>query len=196
MPNFLQPHGMQYARLPCPLLSPRVCSNACPWSQWCHLTVTPSGTLFSCLQSFPESGVFSSEQLLTLDGQSIGASASGSVLPKNTQGWFPWGLTSLISLQSKGLSRVFSSTIVQKHQFFGSHPSLLSNTHICTWLLETTFLTIWNFFQQSSVSRNRGLSLLTKFHLVKDMVWDHGISKTELLNWLMSLILLCYICLS
>ena len=106
-----------------------VCSNSCPLSQWCHPTMS-SVTPFSCLQSFPASGSFLVSQLFPPDGQRIGASAS--VLPVNIQGWFPLGLTGLI-LQSKGLSRVFSSTSIQKHQFFGAQPSLWSNSHTCTW---------------------------------------------------------------
>ena len=106
---------------PCPSLSPRVCSNLCPLSPWCHPTISFFVTLFSsCPQSFPASGSFPMSQLFASGGQSIGASAS--VLPMNIQGWFPLGLTSLISFLSKGLSRVFSNTTVWKHQFFGTQP--------------------------------------------------------------------------
>ena len=130
----LQPHGLQHTRLPCPSLSPRVCSNSCPLSQWCHPIISSSVTPFSsCLQSFSAS-VFYNE-LISSDGQSVGTSASASVLPVNIQDWFPLGLTGLISLQSKELSRVFFSTIVQKHQFLGTQPSLWSDTHIHTCLL-------------------------------------------------------------
>ena len=130
----LQPHGLQHARPPCSSLSPRVCSNSCPLSLWCYLTISSSATLFSfCLQSFPASGSFAMSPLFTSGGQSIGASAS--VFPMNIQDWFPLGLTDLISLQSKGLSRVFNTTI-QKHQFLGTQSSLWSNSHIHTWLLE------------------------------------------------------------
>ena len=115
----LPPHGLQHSRLPYPSLSPRVCSNLRPLSQWCHPTIS-SVTPFSCLQSFPTLGFFQMSRLFTSDGQSIGASASASVLPMNIQGWFPLGLTGLITLLSKGLSRVFSSTTVQKHQFFSA----------------------------------------------------------------------------
>ena len=126
-----QPHGLQYTRLLCPSLSPRVCSYSCPLSWWCHPTISSSVVPFSsCLQSFPASGCFPVSQLFTSSGQSIGASASASVLPMNIEDWFPLGLTGLISLLSQGLSRVFSSTIVQKHQFFGAQPSLWSNSHI------------------------------------------------------------------
>ena len=107
------------------------------WSQWCHPAISLSVSLFSpCPQSFPVSRSFTGIWLFASDGQSIGASASTSVLPMNIQGWFPLGLTGLISLQSKGLSRVFSNSTVQKHQFFDTQPSLWSNSHIYTWLLE------------------------------------------------------------
>ena len=107
----LPPHGLQHARLPCPSPTRRACSNSCPMSQWCHPTISSSAVPFSsCLQSFPASGSFPVSQLLTSCGQSIGASGSASVLLRNIQGWFPLGVTCLISLLSKGLSRVFSST--------------------------------------------------------------------------------------
>ena len=115
----------------------RACLNSCPLSQWCHTTISSSIILFSsCLQSFPASGSCPRSWLFSLDGQSIGPSASASVLPMNIQGWFPLGCTGLISLMSKGLSRVFSNTTAQKHQFFGTQLSLWSNSHIHTWLLE------------------------------------------------------------
>ena len=115
----LQPHGLQHTRLPCSSPTPRACSNSCLLSQWCHPNISSSVIpLSSCLQSFPASGSFQMSQFFTSGGQSIGA--SGSFLPVNIQDWFPLGLTGLISLQSKGLSRVFCNTIVQKHQFFGS----------------------------------------------------------------------------
>ena len=118
----LQPHGLQHTRLPCPSLSPRVCSNSYPLSQWCYPTILSSITLlFSCPQSFPGSGSFPMSQLFTSDGQSVGTSASASALPVNIKGWFPLGLTDLISFLSKGLSRVFFSTTIRKHQFFGTH---------------------------------------------------------------------------
>ena len=137
MLDSLQPHGLQHAWLPCLSLSPRVWSNSWPLSRWCQPTISSSVILFSsCPQSFPESGPFPVSQLLASGSQSIGASASASVLPMNIQGWFSLGLTGLISLQFKGLSRVFSNTTVQKHQFFGAQPSLWSISHIHTWLLE------------------------------------------------------------
>ena len=121
----LRSHGRQHARLPCPSPTPGVYSNSCPSSQWCHPTISSSVVLFSsCLQSFSASGSFLVSQVFTSGGQSIGVSASASVLPVNIQDWFPSGCTGWISLQSKGLSRVFSNTTVQKHQFFSAQPSL------------------------------------------------------------------------
>ena len=124
-------------RLPCPSTTPRVYSNSCPLSQWCHPTNSSSVIPFSsCLQSFPASGSFPMSQFFASGDQSTGASASASVLPINIQEWFPLGWTGLISLQSKGLSRVFSNTTVQKQQFFSAQLSLWSSSHICTWLLD------------------------------------------------------------
>ena len=121
--NSLQPHGLQHARPPCPSPTPGVYSNSCPLSQWCHPNISSSVVPFSsCLQSFQASGSFKISQLFTSGGQSIGVSASASVFPMNIQDWLPLGLTGLISLWSKGLSRVFSSTTVRKHQFFGAQP--------------------------------------------------------------------------
>ena len=115
----LWPHGLQLARLPCPSRSPRACSNSCPLTRWCHPTISSFVISFaSCHLSFPASGYFPMSRLFASGGQSIGASASASVLPVNIQGWFPLELTGLISLQSKGLSRVFSSATVWRHQFF------------------------------------------------------------------------------
>ena len=124
------------ASLPSP--SPRVCSNSCPLNQWCHPTISFSVICFSsCLQSFPASGSFPMSRLfISSGGQSIRASASASVPLMNIQGWFPLGLTDLISLLSKGLSRVFSSNTVWRHQFFSMQSFLLSSSHILTWLLE------------------------------------------------------------
>ena len=133
----LRPHELQHARPPCPSPTPGVYPNSCASSRWCHPAISSSVVPFSsCLQSFPASGSFSMSQFLTSGGHSIGASASASVLPMNIQDWFPLGLTGLISLQSKGLSRVFSSTTIWKHQFFGAQRSLWCNSHIRTWLLE------------------------------------------------------------
>ena len=142
MSDSLWPRGL----LSCPSLTPRVCLDLRLSSRWCCLTISSSVIPFSsCLQSFPASRSFPVSQLLTSDDQSIGASAS--LLPMNIQGWFPLGWTGLISsLQSKRFSTVFSSTTVWKHQFFGALPSLWSNSHMCTWLLEKTIvLTIWTF---------------------------------------------------
>ena len=133
--NSLWLRGWQHTRLPCPSVSPRVCLNSCPLSWWCYPTI-PSSVIafFSCPQSFSASRSFPESWPSASSGQSIGASAI--VLPVNIQGWFPLGLTGLISLQSKGFSRVFFSTTVWKHQFFGTQPSLCSNSHTHTWLLE------------------------------------------------------------
>ena len=121
----LQPHGLQHAGPPCPSPTPRVYSNSCPLSWWCHPTISCSVVPFSyCPQSFPASGSFQMSQFFASGGQSIGASALASVLPMNIQDWFPLGWTDWISLLSKGLSRVFSNTTVQKHQFFGTQLSL------------------------------------------------------------------------
>ena len=126
----LRPHGLHYVRLTCLSLCPGVCSNSRPLSRWCHPTIS-SVTSSSCLQSFTASGSLPMSQLFPSGSQSIGSSASASVLPVNIQGWFPLGLTGLISLLSKGISRVFSGTIVWKHQFFGTQPSLWSSCHQC-----------------------------------------------------------------
>ena len=133
----LWPHGLQHARLPCPSPTPGACSSSCPSSQWCHPTISSSVVPFSsCPRSFSALGSFQISQLFTLSVQSIGVSASTSVLPMNIQDWSPLGWTGWISLKSKGLSRVFSSTTVQKHQFFGAQLSSQSNSHIHTWPLE------------------------------------------------------------
>ena len=125
MSNSLQSHGLQHPRPPCPLPTPGVYSNSCPLSQWCHPTIScPVISFSSCLQSFPASGSFQMSQIFASDGQSIGVSTSTSVLPMNIQDWFPLGWTGWISLPSKGLSRVFSNTTVQKHQFSGTQLSL------------------------------------------------------------------------
>ena len=133
----LQPHESQHARLPCPSPTPGVHSNSCPLSRWCHPAVSSSVIPFSsCPQSLPESESFPVSQLFAWGGQSIEVSALASFLPKNAQDWFPLGWTGWISLQSKGLSRVFSNTTVQTHQFFGAQLSSQFNSHIHTWLLE------------------------------------------------------------
>ena len=135
--NALWPHGLQLARFPCPSPTPGACSNSCRWSLWCHPTISSSVIPFSsCLQPFPASGSFPKSQFFTPGGQSIVASASASVLPMNIQDWFPWGWTDWISMQSKGLLRIFSTTTVQKQEFFSTQLCLWSNSHIHTWLLE------------------------------------------------------------
>ena len=129
--DYLWPHGLQQTRLPCPSQIPGACSNSCPLNQWCHPTISSSVIPFSsCLQSFRASGSFPMSQFFTSGGQNIRVLASASVLPMNIQDWLPLGLTGLISLQPKGLSRVFSNTTVQKHQFFGAQPSSQSNSYI------------------------------------------------------------------
>ena len=146
MSNSLWLHGLQHTRPPCPSPTPGAFSNSCPLSQWCHPTISTSVVPFSSrLQSFPALGSFPTSQLFTSGGQSIGVSASTSVLPMNIQDWFPLGLTGLIFVQSKGLSRVFNTT-AQKHQFFGVQPSLWSNSHIPLMTTgKTTASTIWTF---------------------------------------------------
>jgi len=133
----LWPHESQHARPPCPLPTPGHHSNSRPSSRWCHPAISSSVIPFaSCPQSLPASESFPVSQLFAWGGQSTGASALVSFLPKNTQGWSPLEWTGWISLQSKGPSRVFSNTTVQKHQFFGAQPSSQSNSHIHTWPLE------------------------------------------------------------
>jgi len=140
---------MHHAKLPCPSVSPRVCSNSYTLSWWCHPNSSSSVAPFSsCPQSFPASGSFPMSQFFTSGGWSIGASASISVLLMDIQGWFPLGLTDLISLQSKGLSKVFSNTTVQKHQFFGTQPSYgLTLTSIHDYR-KTIALTIQTFVRK------------------------------------------------
>ena len=133
----LWPHESQHARPPCPSQAPRVYPNSCPSSLWCHPAISSSVAPFSsCPWSLPASGSFPMSQLFAWGGQSTGVSASASVLPMSTQDWSPLGWTGWISWQSKGLSRVFSNTTVQKHQFFGTQLSSQSNSHIYPWPLE------------------------------------------------------------
>ena len=137
----LRPHGLQRARPSCPSPTPGVYLNPCPLRRWCLPTISSSVIPFSShLQSFPASGSFQMSLFFASGGQSTGVSASVSVLLMNIQDWFPLGWTSWISLQSKGLSRVFSNTTVQKHQFFSAQLSLWPNSHIHTWLLEKPYL--------------------------------------------------------
>ena len=133
----LGPHELQHARPPCPTPTPGAYPNSWPLSRWCYPTISSSVIPFSsCPQSFPPSASFQMSQHFGSGGQSIGVSASTLDLPKNTQDWSHLEWTGWISLQSKGLSRVFSNTTLQKHQFFGAQLSLLSNSHIHTWLLK------------------------------------------------------------
>ena len=149
----LWPHGLQQSRLPCPSLSPRVCTNSCLLSHWWHPTISSSVALFSsCSQSFPASGSFPISWLFTLGDQNIGASDSASVSSVNIQGRFPLGLTGLVSLLSKGLSRAFSSTTIWKNQFFSTQPSLWSNFHIHTWLWKNHSFDYMDLYWQSDVS--------------------------------------------
>ena len=137
MSDSLRPHESQHAKPPCPSPTPGVYSNSCPPSWWCHPAISSSVIPFSsCPQSLWASRSFPMSQLFTWGGQSTGVSASASVLPMNIQDWYPSGWTGWISLQSKGLSRVFSNTRVQKHQFFSTQLSSPSNSHIHTWPLE------------------------------------------------------------
>ena len=137
MSDSLRPQGLQHPRPPCLSPTPGACSNSYPSSRWCHLATSSSVIpLSSHFQSSPASGSFPMSQFFTLGDQSIGVSTSASVLPMSIQDWFPLGWTGWVFLQSKGLSRVFSNTTVQKHQFFGAQLSLESNFHIHTWLLE------------------------------------------------------------
>ena len=137
MSDSLRPHESQHAKLPCPSPTAGVYPNPCPSNRWCRRASSSSVVpISSCPQSFPASGSFQMSQLFAWGGQSIGASASTLVLPMNTQDWSPLGWNGWISLQSKGLSRVFFNTTVQKHQFFGAQLSSPSISHIHTWLLE------------------------------------------------------------
>ena len=133
MSDSLGPHGLQPTRLSCPSISSEVCSNSCPLSPWCYLTISSPATSFSsCLQSFPALGSFPLSQFFASGGHRFGVSASTSLLPMDIQDWFHLGWTGWISLKSKGLSRVFCNITVQKHKFFGAQLSLWSNSHIHT----------------------------------------------------------------
>ena len=179
MSDSLQPHGLQQTRPPCPSLTPRVYSNSFPLTRWCHPTISCSVIPFSShLQSFPASGSFWMSQFFASGGQSIGVSASASVFPKNSQDWFPLRLTGLISLQSKGLSRVFSNTMVQKYKFFGTQLSSQSNSHIHTWPLETIALTRRPFV-------GKVMSLLLNM-LSRLVITFLPSSKHLLISWLQS----------
>ena len=163
-----QPRGLQHARLSCLSLSPGVCSHSCPLSQRCYLTISSPTTSFSfCLQSSPPSGSFPVSQVLASGGQNIGASAS--VLPVNIQGWFPLRSTGLISLLSKGLSRVFSGTTIQKHQFFGTQPSSVEG-----------ILTSWSLkLLPALITSNSGISF--KYLLISNYLqeWSSVLQKKK-----------------
>ena len=169
----LQPHEPQHARPPCPSPTPRAHPNPCPLCQWCHPTILSSVIPFSsCPQSFPASRSFQMSQLFTSGGQNIGVSASASVLPMNTQDWSPLGWSGWISLHSKGLSRAFSHTTVQKHQFFGAQLSSQSNSHT------TIALTRWTFVDKVMSLHFNMLSRLVITFLPR--------SKHLLISWLQS----------
>ena len=181
MSNFLQRHGLQHARLPCPSPSPRTWLNSFPLSRWCHPIISSSVIPFySCLQSFPASGSFLMSQLFTSGGHSMGASALASFLPKKIQDWFPLGLAGWISLLSKGLSRVFPNTTVQKHPFFSAQLSFfivqLSHSYMTTG--KTIALTRWTFV-------GKVMSLL--FNMLSRLVITlRPRSKHLLISWLQS----------
>ena len=148
-----QPQGLQQARPPCPSPSPGVCLSSWSLHPWCCPAISSSDTVFSfCPQSFPPSGTFPMSCLFPSDDQNTGASASASVLPVNIQGWSPLRLTGLISVQSRGLSGVFSSTTVRRHQFFGILPSLWSSSHNRVWPLGRPQPWLYSLCQQTKVS--------------------------------------------
>ena len=186
MSSSLWPHKLQHARPPCPSPTPGVYSNSCPSSRWCHPAISSSVVPFSsCPQSLPASGSFPMSQLFTWDGQSTGVSALASVLPMNTQYWSPLEWTGWISLQSKGFSRVFSNTTVQKHQFFGAQLSSQSNSHPYMTTGKTIALTRWTFV-------GKVMSLL--FNMLSRLVITFlPRSKRLLISWL-SLVLYNYCC--
>ena len=178
--NFLWPHGLQHSRLPCPSPTPGACWNLCPSSRWCHPTVSSSVIPFSsCLQSFAASGSFPTSQFFASGGQSIGVSASASVLSMDIQDWFPLGLTGLISLESKGLSRVFFNTTALKHLFFSIQLSLWSNSTV----------SIHDYRKSHSFGKTdfvgRVMSLL--FNMLSRLVITFLLrSKCLLISWLQS----------
>ena len=150
----LQPHELQHAKPPCPSPTPGVHPNSCASSRWCHPAISSSVIPFSsCLQSLPASESFQMSQLFAWGGQSIGVSALASFLSKKSQDWSPFGWTGWVSLQSKGLSRVFSNTTVQKHPFFGAQPSSQSNSHIRT-LFPDHFLAVSISFSDDTAAYN------------------------------------------
>ena len=175
----LWPNGLQHTRLPCPSPTPRACSNSCPSSWWCHQTISSSVVPFSsCLQSLPASGSFQISQFFTSGGQNIGASASASILSMNTQDWFPLGLTGLISLLSKELSRVFSNTTVQKQILQCSAFFIVQLSHPYMTTAKTIALTRWTFVSKVT-------SLL--FHMLSRLVIALlPRIKNLLISWLQS----------
>ena len=181
MSNSWQPHGLQHARLPCPSLSPRACSNSRPLSQWCHPTISSFVIpLSSCLQSFPASGSFPMSQLIASDGQSIRASTSESVLPMNIQDWFPFGLTGLISLQSKGLPKSLlqhhssKAAILRRSAFF-----MIRLSHLYMTTGKTITLTMQTFV-------GKVISLLFNM-LFRFVVAFLERNKSLFISWLQSL---------
>ena len=177
MSDSLRPHELQHARPPCPSPTLGVHPNSCPSSQWCHPSISSSVVSFSsCPQSLPASESFPMSQLFAWGGQSIGASALASVLPKNTQDWSPLEWTGWISLESKGLSRVFSNTTVQKHQFFSAQLSWQSNSHPYMTTGKTIALTRWTFVGKVTSLLLNMLSRLVITFLPR--------SKRLLISWL------------
>ena len=175
----------------CPPLFHGICSNSLPSSRWCYLITISSATAFSFyLHSFPVSGSFPKSQLFASGNQSIGASTSSSFHPMDIQGWFSLGLTSLISFQSKGLSRVFSSTTIQRHHFFSVQPSLWSNSHIYTWLHSFGFM---NFVDKlmsllfNMLSRFAIVFLPRRKHILISWLQtvhsDFGAQEKKICNW-------------
>ena len=179
MSNSLWPHELQHARPPCPSPTPRVHSNSPPSSRWCHPAISSSVVPFSsCPQSLPASESFPMSQLFAWGSESIGVSALGSVLPMNTQEWFPLGWTGWITLQSKGLSRGFSNNTVQKHQFFGIQLFIVQLSHPYITTGKTIVLTRWTFV-------NKVMSLLLNM-LSRLVITFLPRSKRLLISWLQS----------
>ena len=179
MSDCLRPHELQHSRPPCPSPTPKVHSNSCPLSRWCHPAISSSVIPFSsCPQSLPASESFPMSQLFAWGGRSTGASALASFLPKKSQGWSPSERTGWTSLQSKGLSRVFSNTTVQTHQFFGAQPSSQSNAHPYMTTGKTIALTRWTL-----VGKVMFLLLNMLYRLVITFLPR---SKCLLISWLQS----------
>jgi len=173
----LWPRALQHARLPCPSPTPRACSNSCALSQWCHPTISSHVVPFSCLQSCPASGSFPRSPFFASGGQNIGISTSASVLPMNIQDWFPLGWTGWISMQSKGLSRLFNAS-VQKHQFFSTQLFFMVQlSHLYMTTGKTIALTRWTFLCKT-------MSLL--FNILSRVIAFLPRSKHPLISWLQS----------